>query len=113
MKFQEENWNRGDIAAYMEGYWKSDSLLFVGSKGPTYGWMQTFKNYLKAYPNQEAMGKLRFNLVKVDLLSDKNAFVVGRWQLDRKADTLKGYFSLLWQKINGEWKIIVDHSSAE
>lgn len=111
MKFQESNWNRGDIPAYMDGYWKSDSLLFIGSRGPTYGWQKTLDNYLKSYPNKEKMGKLTFGLIKIDLLSTTSAFVVGKWRLDRKEDILKGHFSLLWKKINGKWKIVADHSS--
>lgn len=113
MKFQESNWNRGDIPGYMKGYWNSDSLLFVGSKGPTYGYQNTLMNYLKSYPSPEKMGQLKFGFVKIDLLSQEDAFVVGKWQLDRKDDVLKGYFSLLWKKIDGEWKIVADHSSSE
>jgi len=112
MKFQESNWNRGNIPAYMEGYWKSDSLLFVGGKGPTYGWNQTLTNYLKSYPTNEKMGQLTFNLIKIDVISPQDAFVVGQWTLHRKSDTLGGYFSLLWKKIDKEWKIIADHSSS-
>jgi ketosteroid isomerase-like protein len=111
MKFQESNWNRGDIEAYMEAYWKDDSLLFIGSRGPTYGWYKTLNNYKKSYPNESAMGQLHFELITLDLLSEKDAFVVGKWTLERATDTLDGYFSLLWRKINGEWKIIADHSS--
>jgi hypothetical protein len=25
-------WNRGDLEQYMSGYWKSDSLRFIGKK---------------------------------------------------------------------------------
>lgn len=35
---QRQAWNRGDIEAYMQGYWKSDSLVFVGKDAPVYGW---------------------------------------------------------------------------
>ncbi len=111
MKFQESNWNRGDIPAYMKGYWQSDSLLFIGSKGPTYGWNQTLSNYLKSYPTPEKMGQLKFDLIKIELLSDQSAFVAGKWLLKRKSDTLSGHFTLLWKKIDEEWKIVADHSS--
>ena len=61
---QEAAWNRGDIDAFMVGYWNSDSLMFVGSKGPTYGWDQTLANYKTGYPDVQAMGQLKFtNLV--------------------------------------------------
>ena len=113
MKFQEASWNRANIPQYMDGYWESDSLLFIGSNGPTYGWSQTLTNYLKSYPDAKKMGKLKFELIKIDILTETDAFVVGEWQLKRTDDTLKGHFSLLWKKINDQWKIIVDHSSSD
>ena len=39
---QRQGWNKGDMENYMQGYWKSDSLLFVGKNGPTYGWQKNF-----------------------------------------------------------------------
>ena len=111
MNFQESNWNRGDIPAYMKGYWNSDSLLFIGSKGPTYGYNKTLTNYLKSYPTAEKMGQLEFTLIKIEILTKEDAFVVGKWKLQRTKDVLDGHFSLLWKKIDGEWKIIADHSS--
>lgn len=111
MSFQESNWNRGNISDYMKGYWNSDSLLFIGSKGATYGYSKTLLNYLKSYPTKEKMGKLTFDIIKVDLITEKDAFVVGKWKLTRKEDTIEGHYTLLWKKIDGEWKIVVDHSS--
>ena len=90
MSFQESAWNSGNIPQYMQGYWKSDSLLFIGKKGPTYGWSETLSNYLKAYPTAEKMGKLSFELNRIDILSENSAFVVGKWKLDRKEDMLQG-----------------------
>ncbi len=31
---QQQDWNRGNIDAFMQSYWKSDSLLFFGQKRP-------------------------------------------------------------------------------
>lgn len=111
MKIQEQNWNMGNIEGFMEGYWQSDSLLFIGSKGPTYGWLKTLTNYKQAYPTKDKMGHLTFGFIKIEMIDNQNAFVAGTWQLDRKEDILKGHFTLLWKKIDGEWKIIADHSS--
>jgi len=108
---QRKGWNDGDLDLFMQGYLKSDSLLFVGSSGPTYGWQQTLDNYKRTYPSNEAMGQLTFNIKSVEFLSDKVAFVLGGWHLKRKKDEPKGYFTLLLKKIKGEWKIVVDHSS--
>lgn len=104
-------WNEGNIEKYMETYWKSDSLLFVGSKGLTYGWEQTLKNYKKSYSTREMMGYLEFTVHKVDIFNDSSAFVLGGWKVVRQIGEIGGYFTLVWKKINGKWLIIIDHSS--
>lgn len=108
---QRSDWNKGDVEAYMQGYLKSDSLLFVGKNGPTYGWQKTLENYKKGYPDKSSMGFLTFGIRKIDLLTKDTAFVLGSWHLKREKDELKGYFTLLLKKVNGNWKVIVDHSS--
>lgn len=104
-------WNKGDLETFMQGYIKSDSLLFVGSSGPTYGWQQTLANYKKTYQGAAGMGQLTFGIKKVDFLNKDVAFVLGSWHLKRDKDEPKGYFTLLFKKLKGEWKIFVDHSS--
>jgi ketosteroid isomerase-like protein len=111
MHTQQAAWNRGDIPAFMEGYWKSDSLVFIGSRGPTYGWQKTLDNYKKGYPDKAAMGQLTFNITKVELLGDKDAFVLGGWKISRSTDAAGGFFTLWFRKINGEWKVVCDHTS--
>jgi len=111
MQQQEVAWNAGNLEAFMEGYWPSDSLRFIGSKGLTYGWAATLANYKKGYPDAAAMGQLTFTLISVELLSRKSAFVIGKWQLKREAGDLSGHFTLLWKKLKGQWVIVADHSS--
>ena len=108
---QRQAWNKGDIVEFMQGYLKSDSLLFVGKNGPNYGWDNTLANYKKSYPDQKAMGLLSFDIKEVSLISDDHAFVLGAWHLKREKDDPKGYFTLIVKKIRGEWKVIADHSS--
>jgi ketosteroid isomerase-like protein len=108
---QRSDWNKGDVEAYMQGYWKSDSLLFVGKNGPTYGWQKTLENYQKGYPDKAAMGFLTFGIKKVELIAKDQAFVLGSWHLKREKDEPKGYFTLLLRKMDGIWKVVVDHSS--
>lgn len=108
---QRQGWNKGDMDAYMQGYWKSDSLLFVGKNGPTYGWQKTLDNYKKGYPDKSAMGFLTFGIKKIEFLAKDRAFVLGSWNLKREKDEPKGYFTLLLRKINGQWKVVADHSS--
>lgn len=111
MDKQREAWNNGDIDAYMQTYWKSDSLTFVGKSGPTYGWQNTMDNYKRGYPDKAAMGFLTFKILKVNLIDKTNAFVLGGWNLKREKDAPGGYFTLWFRKINGEWLIVCDHSS--
>ena len=105
-------WNRGDLEGYMQGYWHSDSLMFVGKSGPQYGWQTTLNNYKKGYPDKAAMGQLTFDILKVELLDKTNAFVLGAWHLKRASDAPRGYFTLLLRKIKGVWLVVSDHSSS-
>jgi ketosteroid isomerase-like protein len=105
-------WNRGDLDGYMQGYWHSDSLMFVGKSGPQYGWQTTLNNYKKGYPDKAAMGQLSFDILKVELLDKTNAFVLGAWHLKRVSDAPGGYFTLLLRKIKGVWLVVSDHSSS-
>ncbi len=111
MARQEAAWNRGDLESFMDGYWRSDSLRFIGSKGLTYGWKQTLENYKKGYPSAEAMGTLKFTIISVEPLSKRSAFVIGKWYLTRAIGDLSGHYTLLWKKIKGRWVIVTDHSS--
>lgn len=106
-------WSKGDLECYMQGYLKSDSLLFVGSRGLTYGWQQTLDNYRKGYPDASAMGKLTFDLKEMRKLSPETMLVVGKWHLQREAakGDLEGHFSVVFKLFSDGWKIVADHSS--
>jgi ketosteroid isomerase-like protein len=108
---QDECWNKGDIEGFMQTYWKSDSLMFIGKSGVTYGWTNTLNNYKRGYPDTAAMGRLHFTLIKIQRLSSRYYSVVGKWHLTRTAGNLQGYFTLLMRKIKGKWLIVADHSS--
>ena len=108
---QEQAWNAGDIDRFMEGYLKSDSLMFVGSSGPTYGYETVKANYKKNSPGKSGMGKLTFTIKKVELLCGDTAFVMGAFHLKRDQDEPKGHFTLIFKKFKDGWKIISDHSS--
>lgn len=109
---QENDWNRGDIKAFMTGYWPSDSLTFVGSKGVTYGYENIYQNYLKRYPDRASMGKLKFTIKEVYFPANEVAYVIGKFHLTRpEKGGAEGHYTILWRKINGKWFIVSDHSS--
>lgn len=108
---QTKSWNKGDLNAFMVGYLKSDSLVFIGKSGPTYGYDNTLANYKKSYPDTSHMGKLHFDIVSVKPLNADHYFVIGKWHLSRTVGDLNGVFTLLFRKTKEGWKIIADHSS--
>jgi len=104
-------WNRGDVEAFMKGYWENDSLMFIGKSGVTYGYTNTLNNYKKGYPDTASMGQLIFTLIQVKKLSKRYYHVTGKWYLKRSVGDVGGHYTLVFQKINGRWVIISDHSS--
>jgi hypothetical protein len=110
MNMQEQAWSDGSVDDFMKGYWQSDSLMFVGKNGIKYGWETTLDNYKKSYPDKAAMGKLEFDVIKLEV-NGTSAFMLGKWSLIRENDNPNGYFDLYWKKINGNWVITIDHTS--
>jgi len=110
MDMQEKAWNKGNIDDFMQGYWNSDSLMFIGKNGIKYGWKTTLENYKTSYPNKAAMGKLKFEIIKLEA-NNNTAYMLGKWSLQRDLDNPGGYFTLYWKKIEGKWVIIIDHTS--
>ncbi len=110
MNDQEQAWSNGNIDDFMKGYWQSDSLMFVGENGIKYGWQTTLDNYKKSYPDKVTMGKLEFEVIKLEV-NGSSAFMLGKWSLIRENDNPNGYFDLYWKKINGNWVITIDHTS--
>ncbi len=106
-------WNDGNLEEFMETYWNSGKLVFVGSNGPTYGWEATLENYKKSYPDKKTMGNLKFNILDISRIDKKTVFVIGHFGLTREMGNLSGHFTLVIQKIDGRWLIVSDHSSAE
>ena len=111
LAWQEAAWNRGDIAAFMEGYLKSDSLIFVGGTGPQYGWQNTYERYLRTYDSPEKMGQLKFSVLQMSMLGKKHCRVLGKWHLTRSVGDVGGFFTLIFKRTKVGWKIIADHTS--
>ena len=112
LRLQTECWNAGDLACFMEGYWKSDELMFVG-ENITYGWQDTFERYKKSYPDAESRGILKFDILKLSEVTEDVYFVVGKFHLTRSIGDASGTFTLVWRKIEGDWLIVSDHTTAD
>ena len=109
---QQTAWNRGDVDAFLEGYWRSPELTFSGSSGVARGWDAVRTRYKKNYPDTGAMGQLDFSELEFRFWGPQAALVLGRWHLKREKGDVGGVFTLVWQRFPDGWKIIHDHTSA-
>lgn len=110
MNAQEVAWNNHDLEGFMQGYWKSDSLKFYGSRGLTKGWLNTLNNYKKGYPTKAESGTLNFVINDISKIEGNNYWVMGEYHLKRDVGDADGVYIIIFKKINGEWKIIADMS---
>ena len=111
LKQQEKFWNKGDIDGFMQGYVKSDHLVFNGSSGPFYGWDSVKDRYIKTYPSKEKMGTLNFKIHNISLITSSVAQLIGQFFLSYPKSEVSGYFTLVLIKSKGEWLILSDHTS--
>lgn len=110
---QEKAWNNGDLDSYLKGYKNSPETVFMGRQ-ISRGYAQIADDYRKNYPNRTMMGTLSFSELEAHPISDTLAVCLGRYRLDRpKKDggAADGIFSLVLEKTDQGWKIILDHTS--
>jgi len=109
---QQNNWNQGNVDAFLEGYWHSPDLTFSGSGGIARGWDGVRARYKKNYPDRATMGQLDFSGLEFHFLGKDAVLVLGHWYLARAQGDIGGVFSLVWQRFPEGWRIIHDHTSA-
>ena len=110
---QQAAWNRGDIPAFLQGYWNSPDLTFAGSDGFVRGYDGLLERYQKSYPNAEAMGQLDFSGLEIRSLGPDAAMVLGHWHLRRPIGDVGGVFTLIFHRFPTGWRIVHDHTSAQ
>jgi len=112
LKSQQDAWNRGDINAFMNGYWHSDQTVFVSGDEVSRGWQKVLDRYKTKYSDRAKMGTLMFSNLEITPLSDDSAVVLGSWKLNRANDQPHGRFTLIFRRFPDGWKIVHDHTSA-
>jgi ketosteroid isomerase-like protein len=116
LKSQAEAWNRGDLEAFMAGYWHSSQLTFMSNSEVTQGWEETLHRYRRRYQyGGNQMGKLAMSWVEpIHLLGPDAAYVDGKWQVtmpDGKQP--HGSFILIFRKFPEGWRIVHDNTCSE
>lgn len=106
-------WNRGDLGAFMQGYWHSPDVTFFSGDTMVKGWEPTLQRYRDRYQSGgKEMGKLSFSDEKIDMLGSDAAVVTARWHLQMSdGKKLEGLTTLLCKRTQEGWRIVHDHSS--
>jgi ketosteroid isomerase-like protein len=110
---QERAWNNGDIEGYAQGYKNSPDTLFIGRQ-ISKGYAQMLEDYKHNYPTRASMGTLSFSELEVHPLSETFAVCLGKYRLDRpkkEGGAAEGLFSLVFEKTDQGWKIVLDHTT--
>jgi ketosteroid isomerase-like protein len=110
---QENAWNKGDLAAFAGSFKDSPDTLFITHQ-VFRGFAGLVDEYKRDYPSRAAMGSLSYSDLEVHPLDENFAVVIGRYRLDRsKKDggNVEGLFSLVVEKTDNGWKIVVDHTT--
>jgi beta-aspartyl-peptidase (threonine type) len=111
---QERDWNKGDLDAFLLGYWNSTGIVFQSGGDRNVGFDAMRERYRKRYKAEgKAMGQVVFSEVEIHPMAADSAFVRGRWGLTMP-DGKKpgGLFTLIFKKFPDGWKIIHDHTSS-
>jgi uncharacterized protein (TIGR02246 family) len=114
MDLQMEAWNKADIELFMTSYLDSPNITFQGKTGVTRGYSAVLERYRKAYSTPEKMGRLKFTIDEIRLVTADSAVVIGAFALTRTeagGGDASGRFSLVFVKTPKGWKIVHDHTS--
>ncbi len=109
-----DDWNRGDLKAYVQCYEQSRETTFVSSE-VVHGTDGVLARYQRNYPDKAHMGELTFSQMQVRPLSSDIAIATGRFTLERTADGgghATGLFTLVLRRGPQGWRIIHDHTHA-
>jgi beta-aspartyl-peptidase (threonine type) len=112
---QVADWNKGDLDAFLGGYWQSPRVVFQSGGQRIDGWDAMRMRYRNRYQAEgRAMGRLAFSALDIEPLGADAALARGRWQLTMP-DGAKpgGLFTVIFRRLPEGWKIIHDHTSAE
>lgn len=109
-----DDWNRGDLEAFVECYEESSETTFVGTEVAK-GTAALLDRYRRVYPDARHMGKTTFSELEARPLTGELAIVTGRYHLQRDEESggeKSGIFTLVMRKGPSGWRIIHDHTSA-
>ena len=104
------NWNAGDLEGFIAPY--GDSATYMTKDGPVHRADMRRHYETKYFAPGIERGTLHFEQISVRPVGEDYALMTGRYVLEgRGAAPQTGWFTLVWGKTAGGWRILHDHSS--
>ncbi len=108
----QSDWNAGDMAGYLNAYWKDDDMSLMFGDQAVRGWDNLNELFSGNWTTEEAMGDFYVNDAEVRFPNENIAIVSGPFEHHFPELTVIGAFSHVWQKTDkGEWVIVHEHTS--
>jgi ketosteroid isomerase-like protein len=112
---QQRAWCAGDLDTLIDTYLPSDDVRYAGSDGVIRGIAEIRRRFAAAYPDQTQLGQLEFFEIDINVLTARDALVLGQWTLRRESadgtQVLGGLSTLHLRKTAQGWLVLSDHTS--
>jgi|HubBroStandDraft_2_1064218.scaffolds.fasta_scaffold335704_1 uncharacterized protein (TIGR02246 family) len=106
-----EAWNRHDLDGYLDGFWRSDSLILVVEGETVRGWDLLSKALHTGYPNPTEMGNVTLDRVQVQMLSSDLALALTWDTVSFPKKKEFGTSTIVMKKLPEGWRVAVMHTS--
>ena len=108
-------WSAGDLDRFMTCYEDAPATTYVSSTRFVQGYQAIRAMYAERFGggDQAKMGQLSLEILDLQLLDQRHAYMVGRFHLRRQAAVggdASGLTTLLFTQTARGWRIVADHS---
>jgi ketosteroid isomerase-like protein len=108
----EEDWNRGDMEAYLAAHLRDPALTVVAGNTLLRGWDAFAARYRAAWPDAHAMGRFHVGEFAVQPLGPGLVLASGQFEHRFPDLHIHGAFTHLYREIApGTWRIAHEHTS--
>ena len=104
-------WNRGDVDAYLAGYWDSEQTRWISGGTVIEGRDAIVATVRARYPTPERMGTLELTQLEITVLTAQDALVFGRLRHMLGDVTRPLVFTVHLRRVGGAWLMVTDHTS--
>ncbi|MFC4349206.1 YybH family protein [Kordiimonas lipolytica] len=106
------DWNRGDMTAFLNGYWNDEGFVFAAGKSASRGWQSTRERYATHYPGRDKMGQVTFSEISARRFSGTSGMIFCRWTLDFGDHSATGYATFILERKGDTWRVTHEHASS-